>query len=106
MNKEIDIYIIYCTKWYGNLRTQQLIFPVNEPFVCSWLGLICLNLISFTCFGRFKIQNYRFCTLHWSDQILYRALEFATASEKNYTALHQYKKISAAVANSSAQYKI
>ena len=42
---------------------------------------------AFTCFWTFKIQNYRFCTLHWSDQILYRALRFATAEEK-FCTLH------------------
>ena len=51
----------------------------------------------FTCFWMFKIQNYRIRTLHWSDQILYSALEFATAAEKIvYTALNQ----------STAWYKI
>ena len=78
---------------------MQVFFPGNGPFVLSCLGPICLNLMHFNCFWMFTIQNYRFCTLHWSDQILYQALEFATAAEKIlYTALDQstarYKKIS------------
>ena len=81
---------------YGSLTNQQLFYPVNGPFVRSCLGLICLNLMCFNCFWTFKIQNYRFCTLPWSDQILYRALEFATAAEFFlYTA--RYKTFSAAL---------
>ena len=69
----------FCTERYGNLTKQSLFFPVNGPFyalVCVWT---------------FKIQNYRFCTLHLSDQILYRALlEFAYFFAKKETK-HIYR---------------
>ena len=67
-------------------------FPVNGPFVCSCLGLICLNLMRFTCFWMSKKLLQR-------KNFLYTALEFATAAVNIfYTALDQstsqYKKIS------------
>ena len=72
------------TEWYGNLTNQQLFFHVNGPYVCSCLGLICLNLMGFACFWTFKIQNYRFCSLHWSDQMLYRGTRICYCSVNTF----------------------
>ena len=56
----------FCTLRYGNLTNQQLFVPVNVPFLCSCLGLICLNLMRFTCFWMSKklLQRKNYCTLH------------------------------------------
>ena len=69
-----------------HVTSQQIFFPVNGPFLCSCLGLICLNLMRFTC--SWMLQR---------KKIFNTALEFATAVEKNLnTALDQstarYKK--------------
>ena len=40
----------FCTECYGKLTNQQLFFPDKGPFVRFCLGLICLNLMWFTCF--------------------------------------------------------
>ena len=98
------------------VTSQQIIFPVNGPFLCCCLGLICLNFMLFVCVWMFKKATA-------AEKMLYTALEFATAVEKcstlHYNLLLQWKKnfhcsridkcsgkiFSAAVANSSAVHK-
>ena len=50
-----------------HVTSQQICFPVNGPFVCSCLGLICLNIMCFTCFGTFNKLLQRKKIVHCSD---------------------------------------
>ena len=66
------------------MMSKQLFVPVNGPFICSCLGLICLNLMRFTCFWTFKALEFATAV----EKLLYTALKCSTAEEKNvYTAL-------------------
>ena len=49
-----------------HVTSQHIFFPVDGPFVCSCLGLICLILMRFACFWMSKklLQRKFFCTLH------------------------------------------
>ena len=69
-------------------------FPVNGPFVCSCLGLICLNLMRFTCFWMSKklLQRKKFCTLHKNLLLQWKNFLHCTRifllQWKNFCTLH------------------
>ena len=82
--------IVFFTRSFCLMKNKEkLFFPVNRPFVCSFL-----NLMHFTCFWTSKklLQRKKYVRFTKSatavETFLYTALEFATAAEKIlYTSL-------------------